>query len=99
MQHALTVFLASETPVRWAALIVGFLIWLSLGVSMWRGLSWLRRILYVAGGVVLSYYELHMDWYWFAAGLVLLLLALIEDLLRPRLPVHDPRRNMKDAGQ
>lgn len=60
MAHALSQLLFSDTPLQLAALIVGFLLWLGVGIAILRQLSWLRRALYVVGGGILAYYELHM---------------------------------------
>ena len=83
MQHALGAFLSSETPFELTALIAGLLIWLVVGLSLFRRFSWTRRTLYLAGGVALAYYELQMTWYWFTAGVVLLALALGLDSRNP----------------
>lgn len=91
MAHALSQLFASDTPLQLAALIVGFLLWLGVGLASLRQLSWLRRALYVGGGGILGYYELHMTWYWFAAGVLCLLLAVGLDALSPSTRHHAAR--------
>lgn len=78
--HAFNVFLAHETALQALALIIGFLLWIGVGAVMWRRFGWLQRAFYIGGGVLLAYYELHMTWYWFFAGVACMLVSFGLDV-------------------
>lgn len=65
------------------ALVVAAALWVAGGVYSFakpRYRKPWRIALFVLGGAVLAWYEIHMFWYWLALGVVLVLAGVFDRL-------------------
>ncbi len=73
----------SLLPVSWARLIdpgltvIGAVFYLGYGIRVWRSRPGWLKLTYVAGGAILSLYEVHMVWWIEAIGLWLIMTTVV----------------------
>ena len=58
------------TLARGAILVVVGGLYVFGGIRRWRPTTWVNRILYWGAGGLLAHYEVHMQWWWLGAGVL-----------------------------